>query len=96
MRCRKSELFSEEEQTLPNPVRLAEILKQPWRGKQRENVSAVCRPAGRQALSLSFLGNTEEAFSSQTRASESPIFPPSKNPSSLSESPLGEIKTNTA
>lgn len=45
--CRKSALFSEEQQSLPQPFALAEILKQPMRGKQRQNsyrfVNLRCR-----------------------------------------------------
>ena len=100
--CRKSALFSEEQQSLPQPFALAEILKQPMRGKQRQNSYRFVDPRCRYFLFLfwntlrkrSVLGTRANAFSHVSLSK----WDPSRvawTPSSLSENPFGETKTNS-
>lgn len=75
LRCRKSELFSEERQTLPQPLILAEILKQPLRAKQKSSIYGFVDLTRRQVLSLSVLGSTKQAVLSTDQSQGVPSFP---------------------
>lgn len=100
--CRKSALFSEEQQSLPQPFALAEILKQPMRGKQRQNSYRFVDLRCRYFLFL-FWDTLRKRSVPGTRANVFPHVSLSKwdpsrvawTPSSLSENPFGETKANS-
>lgn len=93
LRCRKSRLFSEEQQPLPQPFALAEILKQPLRGKQRQKSYRLVDLIERQVLSLSFLGNTGRGVWSTDKSQHIPHVPPwESDPSRVTQTPAPSLK----